>query len=1344
MKNKGLLISSVALVLALNVSARENTGQLGGRSAQRIQQNMNTLAGSCTPATAQTDLDINNVRTTILSGGDMWWDLISAQYEIPKGSGVHSLFSGALWIGGVDAGGQLKVAAMTYRQTGNDFWPGPLDTVATSTDQDVCSRYDKHFKITRKEVEDFYGWTQNPGDYPGYSVPLSIQNWPAHGDLSKRQAHYLAPFYDANGDGTYSYQDGDFPGYDIFGNSGNCKDQLFGDQTLWWVFNDKGNIHTETGAQAIGLEIQAQAFAFSTNDDINNMTFYNYKIINRSTFSLTNTYFGQWVDSDIGYYDDDYVGCDVKRGLGYSYNGNSVDAQNSTPGPGEYGANPPSLGVDFFQGPIADPNDGKDNDRDGVVDEPGEQIIMSKFVYYNNDFTVIGNPENGTHFYNYLSGFWKDGLPFTYGGDAYNEPGSVVCDFMFPGDTDPTNWGTNGVAPPIPNGTWTEAGVGNVPHDRRFLQSAGPFTLQPGAVNYITTGVVWARTTSGGPSASVALMRVADDKAQALFDNCFKVLNGPDAPDVSIQELDKELILYLSNKPTSNNYLESYTEFDPLIIDTVGGLDTTYDFEGYQIFQLKDATVSVTDLHNPDKARLVAQVDIKNGVTQLVNFTFDPTLNANIPVEEVDGNDEGIVHSFKITDDKFANGNTRLVNHKTYYYMALSYGYNNYIPYSQSLAPDANWQKSPYKAGRRNIKVYTAIPHIPSPEASGTEQHSEYGDGPKITRVEGQGNGGNILDLTPESESAILSQPLSAVGPVNGSRLINVTYANGKGPIDVKVIDPLNVPDATFEFRILDTITTGNMDDAYWSLKNLSTNEIIYSDKTIKVANEQLIPKWGISVTAVQLKGITTATTPVDIHWPFLEGTMNFADPTKQWLTGLADNDGYSSANWIRSGTVTDATGNAILAAFNDYPGLDDEGEYEKVLGGTWAPYRLVATTDGNNPPAAPGEPGWKFSFMSLTAIKELASVDIVLTPDKSKWTRCCVLETQDDPALAEGTGTGSATFKVTKLDLRFHPSVDKNGKTVAQGGLSNPSDPNAADYINGYGMGWFPGYAINLETGERLNIAFGENSFLTADNGRDMLWNPSSNVYSVPSFDPIFGGMHYIYVFGHNANGANDMPAYDGGAQMRSLLDFGSVTAPVNTPDTKKRNIFADAMWVNIPLATPEFAAAIKSGVPPTETKVRLRVGKEYKTGYSGTLANVDTAQVSQNSNRPMYTFNTADLETHKGDEETAKNALDLINVVPNPYYAYSAYEANQLDNRIKITNVPEKCTIKIFTLNGTLIRTFKKDDPKTSVDWDLKNQAGIPIASGLYIIHVDVPGVGEKILKWFGVMRPIDLDSF
>ena len=132
------------------------------------------------------------------------------------------------------------------------------------------------------------------------------------------------------------------------------------------------------------------------------------------------------------------------------------------------------------------------------------------------------------------------------------------------------------------------------------------------------------------------------------------------------------------------------------------------------------------------------------------------------------------------------------------------------------------------------------------------------------------------------------------------------------------------------------------------------------------------------------------------------------------------------------------------------------------------------------------------------------------------------------------------------------------------------------------------------------------------------------------------------------------------------------------------------------------------------------------------------------QNNWNP-YNFSTEDGATRTYNDTTLVSVLDMINVVPNPYYAYSKYEANKLDNRIKITNLPMECTISIYSLNGVLVRQYvRSNDPSTSLDWDLKNHKNVPIAGGVYIIHVDVPEVGEKILKWFGVMRPIDLDTF
>ena len=100
-----------------------------------------------------------------------------------------------------------------------------------------------------------------------------------------------------------------------------------------------------------------------------------------------------------------------------------------------------------------------------------------------------------------------------------------------------------------------------------------------------------------------------------------------------------------------------------------------------------------------------------------------------------------------------------------------------------------------------------------------------------------------------------------------------------------------------------------------------------------------------------------------------------------------------------------------------------------------------------------------------------------------------------------------------------------------------------------------------------------------------------------------------------------------------------------------------------------------------------------------------------------------------------------------------------------MRITNLPNKCTIKIYAMNGMLVRTIKRDvsgqediyrtgsgsgdDIKQAKrvpyeQWDVKNQNNITIASRLYIIHVDADGLGEKVLKWFGVLRPLDVQNY
>ena len=701
-----------------------------------------------------------------------------------------------------------------------------------------------------------------------------------------------------------------------------------------------------------------------------------------------------------------------------------------------------------------------------------------------------------------------------------------------------------------------------------------------------------------------------------------------------------------------------------------------------------------------------------------------------------------------------ATGDDRLINQKQYYYMAVSYAYNEYKKYNQTDPTGLDGQKKTYLMGRSNLKVYTAIPHIPL----GVVSNSAYGDGPVITRIQGQGNGGMILDMSDASIQEILSKPpldsTVQMGDVNYPICYKPTYLVSKGPLQVKVIDPLNVVNGDFIVKFdsmvevknnnpfstgIPTADTKKILFGGWSLINSQTGKVYRSDTSTIYRYEQTVLDLGLALTINQVPhpgDSIRGTLPADNGLLYAPPAI-YEDSTKQWLTGVPDSDiPESMQNWIRSGTYSGSDSrycdwNLSVGGTSGHP-WDPNKNYQKIQTGIWAPYCLAAMAGTeliNGPALNPFSKKW-------AKLDKIASVNIVITKDKQLWTRCPVIEMCPTKSLAQG---GAAQF-----DFRNYPSVNVNGDT---GVVS--SDPMLnSTYINKTGMGWFPGYAINIETGERLNMMFGENSWLVSDNGRDMKWNPSSRIYDASGY-PVFGGQHYVYVMGHTTiNVSSQMkttyPAYDGGAFIRSHMLI--LPATLN-----KWPAYGSAMYVNIPLAVEG-----QEWLSNTVT-TKIRVSKPYERFYSTALPAGSTDTV--NNNYPEYMFNTSTIATSANSTTKATSDLDYINVVPNPYFAYDDYERNQLDNRIKIVNLPTKCVVTIFDMSGSMIRQFKVDksgitlprastaglntDAKTSIDWDLKNFAGIPIAGGVYLIHVKADGLGERTIKWFGILRPVDLNS-
>jgi hypothetical protein len=119
----------------------------------------------------------------------------------------------------------------------------------------------------------------------------------------------------------------------------------------------------------------------------------------------------------------------------------------------------------------------------------------------------------------------------------------------------------------------------------------------------------------------------------------------------------------------------------------------------------------------------------------------------------------------------------------------------------------------------------------------------------------------------------------------------------------------------------------------------------------------------------------------------------------------------------------------------------------------------------------------------------------------------------------------------------------------------------------------------------------------------------------------------------------------------------------------------------------------------------------------------------LASRSPNDYFTFSTRAANRFNAD--LAKSELARVKAVPNPYFAHSSYELDQFNRVIKFTHLPQRCTIRLFTLAGSLIRTIEKDDSSSLLEWNLQTDNSLPVGSGIYVFHVDAPGVGTKIGK-------------
>jgi hypothetical protein len=127
----------------------------------------------------------------------------------------------------------------------------------------------------------------------------------------------------------------------------------------------------------------------------------------------------------------------------------------------------------------------------------------------------------------------------------------------------------------------------------------------------------------------------------------------------------------------------------------------------------------------------------------------------------------------------------------------------------------------------------------------------------------------------------------------------------------------------------------------------------------------------------------------------------------------------------------------------------------------------------------------------------------------------------------------------------------------------------------------------------------------------------------------------------------------------------------------------------------------------------------------------------------RPFTEEDTYTLVTKAGsiNQQAGASLLDNIYVVPNPYLGSSILEPdnklpsqNRGERRIYFENLPMECTIRIFTLTGELVTSLSHSSGMDNGReyWNLLNRDGFSVAYGVYIAHIEAPGIGEKIIKF------------
>lgn len=362
-------------------------------------------------ATATTEVESGNMRFVIRNDGSLFHkDGEMSQFtaaENAEGEKPALLDFAGLWIGSIHQG-QFKTSIADNRNIDTThFAPGPSYSPTGTLSLDKQEIFNQIWKVTDVDIAAHI--TDFRWDGKVDTIRESVFMWPGYGnkhfqelfdDTEENEAEerYLvkAPFYDGNDNGIYEPNFGEYPV--LFYSLG--EKTIDAKQLYYTVYNDYNNPNENMG---INVHQTIATIDCDYSSILNNTVFVDYQFTNKSTSRLDSLHFGLFVDSALSCSENNYAGTDTISNSLYFYNGkdfdNSVEAEQCEEENSPFAPNTPVL---------------------SLIDLGRKWDYTT---YYNSVPSlspgVQTRPNSVIEYYRYLKGLWRDGTPFTYGGNGY-------------------------------------------------------------------------------------------------------------------------------------------------------------------------------------------------------------------------------------------------------------------------------------------------------------------------------------------------------------------------------------------------------------------------------------------------------------------------------------------------------------------------------------------------------------------------------------------------------------------------------------------------------------------------------------------------------------------------------------------------------------------------------------------------------------------------------------------------------------------------------------------------------------------------------------------------------------